>query len=239
LRITSKNWASFQHYKDRSPAWIKLHKSLLDDFEFHSLPLASRALAPMLWLLASESQDGSIDADPKKIAFRLRMSHAEVKEALKPLIDAGFFVAEQDASNPLAEPERSACLETETYKEEKEGEKKRAARVSQLSPPDLVADGLKEATAAEFIEHRKHKRARLTPAAWDGIKSEALKAGWSNEDAVRKCLQRGWVGLEAEWLTKAGGQVVPLSKQAALEQRNREHAAEFVRRLEASDANAG
>ena len=50
-RIRPKNWHSFQHYKDRDPTWIKLHKKLLDDYEFQSLPLASRALAPMLWLL--------------------------------------------------------------------------------------------------------------------------------------------------------------------------------------------
>jgi hypothetical protein len=155
LRITPKNWQAFQHYKDRSPTWIKLHKSLLDDFEFHSLPLASKALAPMLWLLASESQDGSIDADPKKVGFRLRMSPAEVKEALKPLIDAGFFVAEQDASNPLAEPERSACLETEIYKEEKRESREVAPRATRFAL-DSVPD--------EWVKFCKQERPDLDPA---------------------------------------------------------------------------
>jgi hypothetical protein len=54
MLIVPNNWAELQHYKDRSPPWIKLHKKLLDNFEFQSLPVASRALAPMLWLLASE-----------------------------------------------------------------------------------------------------------------------------------------------------------------------------------------
>jgi hypothetical protein len=62
LRLTPKNWKSFQHYKDRAPPWIKLHKTLLDDFKFSRLPLASRALAPCIWLLASEYEGGEINA---------------------------------------------------------------------------------------------------------------------------------------------------------------------------------
>jgi transposase InsO family protein len=30
-----------QHYKERSPRWIKLHRKTLDDYEFQCLPLAS------------------------------------------------------------------------------------------------------------------------------------------------------------------------------------------------------
>jgi hypothetical protein len=105
--LTPKNWKSFQHYKDRAPAWIKLHKGLLDDFTFARLPLASRALAPMLWLLASEYEDGGITASLEEIAFRLHISEGDLSAALNPLIDAGFFVA----SEALAEPEQDAILE--------------------------------------------------------------------------------------------------------------------------------
>ncbi len=92
--LTPKNWASFQHYKDRAPAWIKLHRGILDDFEFSRLPLASRALAPLLWLLASEYEEGKITASTEELAFRLRITDAELREALKPLIDAGFFISD-------------------------------------------------------------------------------------------------------------------------------------------------
>ena len=63
MKLTPRNWDDFQHYKERRPVWIKLHKNLLDDYEFHCLPVASKALAPLLWLLASEYSDGTID-DP-------------------------------------------------------------------------------------------------------------------------------------------------------------------------------
>lgn len=101
-RLVVKNWSNFQHYKDRNPPWIKLHKTLLDDFTFHRLPVASKALAPCIWLLASESEDGSVAHDPEMIAFRLRMTVKEVEAAIQPLVSAGFLTLLQDASEPLA-----------------------------------------------------------------------------------------------------------------------------------------
>jgi hypothetical protein len=114
MGLAPKNWSAFQHYKDRAPAWIKLHRGLLDDYEFHCLPVASKALAPCLWLLASEYEGGQITAPLKAIAFRLRMSEDELRTALKPLVDSGFFI---DASGMLADCKRGACLEKEREEE--------------------------------------------------------------------------------------------------------------------------
>jgi hypothetical protein len=122
-----KNWNSFQHYKNRNPIWIKLHKSLLDNYEFQCLPVASKALAPMLWLLASEYVDGVIDASAEKIAFRLHMTADELKDALIPLIEKDFVIQEQLASNPLAVVERVAI--PEKRREEIEREKETEPRI--------------------------------------------------------------------------------------------------------------
>lgn len=97
--LTPKNWHSFQHYKDRSPSWIKLHRGLLTDYDFFCLPVASRALAPILWLLASEYEDGKITGSLDAIAFKLHMPRGDLADALSPLLEKGFF----DASEPLAE----------------------------------------------------------------------------------------------------------------------------------------
>lgn len=132
--ITPKGWSSFQHYTNRNPPWIKLHKSLLDNFEFQCLPVASRALAPMLWLLASEFQDGAIPLDPAKLAFRLRLSEAELNDALKPLISEGFFECYHNASAALAPCKPGAMLEKEKEKE-KEGEKNGEATASPTPKP--------------------------------------------------------------------------------------------------------
>ena len=115
MSIIPKNWTTFQHYKDRSPTWIKLHRSLLDDFAYSRLPVASKALAPLLWLLASEYEHGAIPSTFEEIAFRLRMTEGELTEAINPLIEAKFF--SQD-SKPLAPRKRKASLEKERETEE-------------------------------------------------------------------------------------------------------------------------
>lgn len=118
MKIAPRNWTEFQHYKDRNPTWIKLHKKLLDDFDFHRLPIASKALAPMLWLLASESPDGSFHANSELIAFRIRWQPQDVEAALSPLIGSGFFNVTEFDSKPLATC--SADATPETYKQETE-----------------------------------------------------------------------------------------------------------------------
>jgi hypothetical protein len=132
--IQPKNWSDFQHYRDRSPSWIKLHKRLLDDYDFQCLPIASKALAPMLWLIASEHEQGIIDADPKKLGFRLRMTSSQVTDALNPLIEGGFFSVLQDASGPLAEAERVASLEK---RREEEENKKREEEIKRARARDF------------------------------------------------------------------------------------------------------
>lgn len=139
--ITPKGWDTFQHYKDRKPAWIKLHRDLLDNYDFHCLPVASRALAPCLWLLASEYDDGQIPSDYRLIAFRLRMSTEDVEKAIIPLISTGFFIA----SDVLADCKRSACLERE---EEREEEKDITPHYVRSSSDDKSPDHGEAASAA-------------------------------------------------------------------------------------------
>ena len=111
-RLRVKNWAAFQHYRHRRPPWIKLHRGLLDDYAWHRLPEASRALGPMLWLLASEGPDGAILDDRETIAFRLHVSRDKVDEALAPLIGAGFLIEEHDAGEPPAARAQAADSES-------------------------------------------------------------------------------------------------------------------------------
>jgi len=137
MKLIPKNWESFQHYKDRCPPWIKLHKGLLDDSNFQRLPTASRALAPMLWLLASESKDGAFDGSVEELAFRLRQTEKEVTAGLEPLISKGFFVVVYDASAVIADCQQLAVPETET-----EAEKRRDTSPAKLPtcPVDEIVE---------------------------------------------------------------------------------------------------
>jgi len=190
--LCPKSWKDFQHYKDRNPPWIRLHKALLDNYDFQCLPVASRALAPMLWLVASDAIDGQFDGSHEKLAFRLRQTEQEIQKALKPLIDKGFFEVVQHASDLLAESKQSAVPETETLQRQ---------RQSKDSPPDGVSDSVWR----DFLRIRKAKRAPMTDTALSGIRAEAEKAGLTLQQALQTCCARGWQGFKAEWLeTQAG-----------------------------------
>ena len=112
LRV--KNWGEFQHYKDRNPPWIKLHRTLLDDYEFSCLQDASKAHLMLIWLFASQC-DGRIPDDPKFLQKKLGLNSLP---DLKSFKDHGLLIPEQDASKPLALVASNLRLETEAYKEE-------------------------------------------------------------------------------------------------------------------------
>lgn len=216
-RLVANNWGEFQHYKDRAPAWIKLHKRLLDNYEYQCLPLASRALAPMLWLLASEEEDGSIDYNVKRIAFRLRTTPEEVEQAVKPLIDAGFFTLEgecyQVASGPLA-----GCLprERERGREEEEGEveeragetpgakPKRATSLPDDFEPDEIGVqlarelGLKHSELEKFRDHHRAKGSTMKDwqAAWRTWCRKATSFAGANRAGAGPPLQNRQQALE-------------------------------------------
>lgn len=73
-----------------------------------------------------------------------------------------------------------------------------------LTASALQEDGLEPDLASEFLAHRKRKKAPLTQRAWDAIKREAAKAGWSLQDAVTKVIERDWKSFEADWVTRSG-----------------------------------
>jgi len=192
MLLQPKNWAVFQHYKDRCPPWIKLHRDLLNDRSYMRLPIASKALAPMLWLLASESKDGVFDGSLDELVFRLHITPKEYQDGVKPLIDNDFFIL---VSGVLAERKQVAIPETEG---ETETETKKKA--TSVAPPIGVSDSVWQ----EFKTLRKAKKAPITQRAIDAITSEANKAGWTLEKALEECVVRGWQAFKADWVaTKA------------------------------------
>lgn len=126
------NWSSFQSYKDRKPPWIRLHKTLLDNYEFQSMSANSRALLPMIWLLASEHEDptsGVIESDERKISFRLRLPEKDIKSGILEMIKNGFIeeiqLCNETVTDSLRNGVQSVTSETETeaYTKETEAEK--------------------------------------------------------------------------------------------------------------------
>lgn len=205
--LVPKKWADFQHYKDRCPPWIKLHSDLLNDRVFMRLPLASKALAPLLWLLASESKDGRFDASLDELEFRLRLSRSDIEIGLKSLIDKGFFL---DASTMLAPCLQVAIPETERETEKEESKQERAKRSPTIDKPSDV----EKQTWDDWCQLRKAKKATVTHTVINGARKEAEKAGISFEDFLQIWCRRGSQGLEASWLKP--DEIRPLAKSSGI-----------------------
>jgi hypothetical protein len=211
-RLRVKNWAEFQHYRDRRPPWIKLHRGLLDDFAWHRLPDASKALGPMLWLLASEHADGAIPDDRESIAFRLHTTSDKVDAALGPLIGAGFLIEERDARTPPAARTHAAPSESES-ESDKETKRERDARAHEA--PTKVPEAFAAAArarggerAAPIAEDWKpgdpdrawaaKARPDLTPALL-----EAETERFRNHAIGNNRLAHDWGHLWRNWVMKA------------------------------------
>ena len=185
MLLQPKNWAVFQHYKDRCPPWIKLHRDLLNDRAFMRLPIASKAIAPMLWLLASESKDGVFDGSLDELVFRLHITPKEYQDGVKPLIDNDFFIL---VSGVLAERKQSAIPETEG---EREGETEK-----ETDTPEGVSIEVWDS----FVKQRKARKAQITERVMKSIREQAKIAGWTLDNALNEIVVRNWQTFKAEWV---------------------------------------
>jgi hypothetical protein len=146
--ITPTDWESKQHYKDRTPPWIKLHKNLLDNYEFFLLKTESKAFLAPLWLLASEYHDASIPLAVEMIAFRMRTDEKTITIVLNDLIERGFFVADGNASALLAACNHDA--RPEKRREETEIEERQRRDTSNSKKSEALPEQSPDETTQVF-----------------------------------------------------------------------------------------
>lgn len=149
--IVIRNWHRFQHYRDRTPVWIKLYTELLDDPAYRTLTEPCRSLLVGLWILAAKSRE----AVPKDTRYLSQACAQRVtKQMLERLNHAGFieFVASKPLASVLAERStfasaratRANALAREREEQDLEQEQEQVGRQASLrgdqqppAPPPL------------------------------------------------------------------------------------------------------
>lgn len=199
MTIRIKDWQKFQHFKDRTPPWVKLYRDILDDPDWHDLDGESAKVLTMLWLIASEDEThtGALP-EMRKLAFRLRIKEYHLNQILVRL---SHWLIHDDINSMTMRCQVDAP-EKETEKEtEKEGETKptRAARSSPISKPDDVSDQV----WADWCQLRKTKKASVTETVLREARAEAEKAYLPLERFLSIWCVRGSQGLQADWLKPA------------------------------------
>jgi len=104
--IQVKNWAEFQHYKDRKPLWIKMYLSLLEDDDpydtaYTDLTDTEKCHLHHIWLLASKHGNRIPYID----AWLQGKLNIKSKLNLKNLINSGFVSIVDDDGSELSKPE--------------------------------------------------------------------------------------------------------------------------------------
>ena len=117
LRV--RNWEKFQHYKNRNPPWIRLHRTLLRDHKFHQLTEVQQWQLVRIWLLASECEN-HLAWDEKWIRRAIQSSRKVDLDALlelgflEPSVEKSLPPRSREASDVLAEREQDAEPEADS-----------------------------------------------------------------------------------------------------------------------------
>lgn len=186
-----KNFSKYQHYKDRTPPWIKLYNELLADYEYGLLPDASKSHLIAIWLLASRT-DNRIPLDPQWIAKQIS---ATEPVDLSVLRNAGFIEYEQSCSDPLAECLQDARLEKRTSLVEAEVEqtlpgKPGGAVVAKTIPEDFETfwkayNGPKNSKKPDALKAWA-ATAKIRPPLTDLLRAAANYSAWVVEEGRKQ-----------------------------------------------------
>ena len=190
--LSIPNWDEMQHYKDRSPPWIKLQNELLENYEFERLHDASKAHLLCIWLLASRTGN-KINPDPRWIGRKIG---ANSKVDVDGLVKSGFLQlnqplpsVEHDASKVLQTSEQSAIPEGE-------GEGEQSRERAEKNIPIVYPEWLNKTSWHEFEQHRKDIKKPLTDLAKTKLLNTLSTLDHTSQDeCISRSIENGWAGL--------------------------------------------
>jgi hypothetical protein len=139
-----QNWERFQHYKDRSAPWVKLHREMLSSESWVLGNDASRVVQIASMMLAPRYNNRiPFNFDLLKTVMALKCTRSEFEASVQHLVTYEFLsiqrvngvekTMEQDASSALAK----CSSEERESREEREGEK---------NPPTPLTGGVPRET---------------------------------------------------------------------------------------------
>jgi len=170
----------------------------------------------VLLLLANHTNGhtGRCNPSHKLLAEECRMGLSTLKNHIKGLEESGFlriihvsrdgvslpnqYILEgvgQDLTEGQSESDGGVGQNLATKQEDKPVIKHKATAVAK-------PEGVSSEVWASFVQHRKAKKAVLTPLVMEMISEQASIAGWPLESALKESVLRNWVSFKAEWVAK-------------------------------------
>lgn len=112
------------------------------------------------------------------------------------------YLPKKKSEEKLPAPEQAEVVETAPASSKPKTEEKPQSRgvapktQTSVAKPDDVSNEL----WADFLNHRKQKKAPVTDRVISLIRNEAKNAGWTLEEALNEVILRNWTGFKAEWV---------------------------------------
>lgn len=177
------------------------------------------------------------------VAALLKVSEWKAGQMINDLIKKGYVIKTKfDGRRRYIESNLMSCLvknQKQTFEKPKAGFGNSQATYNKINNDStnhqynnkpirfdflksLIALGVQEQTARDWMQVRKEKKASNTETAFRKIEQEIAKSGASAEDCIRMSAECSWAGFKAEWMhnrqQKAG---TPAPKQESAYEHNR------------------
>lgn len=146
--------------------------------------------------LATDSQGRNI--------FDLKPNEIVPSELLSDYATARInsYLPEKKSEEKLPAPEQTEVVETApTLSKQETVEKPHSRGVATKTQTSVVKpDDVSAELWADFLKHRKQKKAPVTDRVVSLIRNEAKNAGWTLEEALNEIILRNWIGFKSEWV---------------------------------------
>lgn len=220
--VRIREWSRFQHYKDRNPPWIKLHRELLSSRTWVELSDASRVLAIASMLLAAAT-DNKI---PLSAGYIRRVAYLNQEPDFTQLLITQFVEIIDDNGKVLADASKVYQMrqnavpetETETEKRQRESQRKSSAPKPRGPRPNTgmaKASGETRHTRLHGMIMEWYQEWAGTTCPWNGAEGKQLQnlltatPGWLDPQFI-DCLEN--LSKSPEYIPKGSSPHEWLSK---------------------------
>ena len=105
-----------------------------------------------------------------------------------------------DEELPLVEESEVVGTEPVFSKPKTEKKSRSTGTATKKQTSVVKPDDVSNELWADFLKHRKQKKAPVTDRVISLIRNEAKNAGWTLEEALNEVILRNWIGFKAEWV---------------------------------------
>lgn len=201
--------------------WIKLHKKIREWEWYSDTPVRSVFIHLLLcanyettvWK-GTTIYAGQIPTGRKKIAEELGLSEQQVRRSLNTLANSQQITIQTTNRHSIititqwelyqkVNEEQPARAPTNNQPETRETTTLKEVKKEEAKNNIYIPANVSEDVWDEFVKMRKDKKAPITERAINAIEKEAGKIGWTLEQAITECCDRGWRGFKSEWVTNS------------------------------------